>query len=189
MNAFAMPLAAGSYDWNTAMGNLGIQGGNWFNPQQMNAASMPAPAAFSMPTSADLGWSMPGAATNSPFSYGMGGATPAGVTPGPAADTNFWRGQKGVAGDGVTGWLGNGQNLSAVMQGIGALTSAWLGYQNLRVAKDQLGFQKDAFQKNFANQTKSYNTSLEDRIRGRTADYAGKESDVQAYLDKHKLGG
>ena len=173
------------YDWNTSMGNLGIQGGNWFNPQQMNAAALPAAAGpMTMPTSADLGWSMPNAAApqaSSPFSYGMGGATPAGVTP-TVATPQGW-------GSKAANWLGNGQNLSAVMQGIGALTSAWLGYQNLRVAKDQLSFQKDAWSKNYANSTKSYNTSLEDRIRGRTADYAGKENDVQAYLDKHKLGG
>jgi hypothetical protein len=180
-----MPAAAGSYDWNTAMGNLGIQGGNWFNPQQMNAAAMPSPAGFSMPTSTDLGWSMPNSATGggSPFA-------PAGV------NTQYAPGFDGGAAAAPQGfmakagnWLGNGQNLSAVMQGIGALTSAWLGYQNLRVAKDQLSFQKDAFSKNYKNQTQSYNTSLEDRIRGRTADYAGKEADVQAYLDKHKLGG
>lgn len=177
------------YDWNTSMANLGIQGGNWFNPQQMNAAAMPMAAGMTMPTSTDLGWSTPSMAAapaqSSPFSYGLGGQTPAGVTAAPTMAGAQPQGFMGKAGS----WLGNGQNLSAVMQGIGALTSAWLGYQNLRVAKDQLGFQKDAFQKNFANQTKSYNTSLEDRIRGRTADYAGKESDVQAYLDKHKLGG
>ena len=176
------------YDWNTSMGNLGIQGGNWFNPQQMNAAAMPTAAGpVSMPTSFDFGMSTPMAAApqaSSPFSYGMGGQTPAGVTTNvmPAAQPQGFLGKAGA-------WLGNGQNLSAVMQGIGALTSAWLGYQNLRVAKDQLGFQKDAWAKNYKNSTQSYNTSLEDRIRGRTADYAGKENDVQAYLDKHRLGG
>ena len=84
-------------------------------------------------------------------------------------------------------WLSNGENLAALVQGLNALSNAWLGRQNLKIARDQLNFQKDAFNKNFANQVRSYNTSLEDRIRGRTADYAGKEADIQAYLDKHRL--
>lgn len=175
-----------AYDWNAAMGSRGLAGGglmgSWFAPQQTMAAAMPMAAGpMSMPTSADLGWSMP--AQTSPFA-------PSGT------NTQFASGFDGGAaampaggGGGITGWLGNGQNLNAVMQGIGALTSAWLGYQNLRVAKDQLSFQKDAFAKNYGSQVKSYNTSLEDRIRGRTADYTGKEADVQAYLSKHKLGG
>ena len=165
----------------------------WYNPAQTAAAVLPgavAPAA--MPTGADLSWAMP--AQGTPFSYGMGGATPAGVTPTAPADTgggfmNFMRGQQGVAGDGVTGWLGNGQNLGAVVQGIGALTNAYLGFRQLSMAKDQLNFQKSSWAKNFANSVSTYNTSLEDRIRGRTSDYAGKENDVQSYLAKHKLKG
>lgn len=90
-------------------------------------------------------------------------------------------------GGGFKSWISNGQNLGALAQGFGALSSAYLGFQNLRAAKDQLNFQRDAFSKNFANQTKSYNTSLEDRIRGRSAN--PNESDVQAYLAKHSLGG
>lgn len=90
---------------------------------------------------------------------------------------------------GMGKWFSNGQNLGAVFQGISALTNAYLGFQQLGVAKDSLRFQKDAFQTNLRNSTQSYNTQLEDRIRGRTSDYAGKEADVQAYLDKNRLGG
>lgn len=90
---------------------------------------------------------------------------------------------------GAKTWLSNGQNLGSVFQGIGALTNAYLGFRQLSMAKDQLNFQKDSWAKNFANSAKTYNTSLEDRIRGRTADYSGKESDVQSYLAKHKLSG
>lgn len=91
--------------------------------------------------------------------------------------------------DGLKDWLGNGQNLGVAIQGLGTLTNAWLGYQQLQQAKKQFSFNKEAWQKNYTNSTKNYNTALEDRIRGRTADYAGKEADVQAYLDKNKLGG
>ena len=183
-----------AYNWNTAMGGLaGLSPmGSWFNPSQPAAAALPAPVAATtmptMPTGADLSWALPNQAN--PFSYGGYGA-PAGVTPGLEASgglMNMLRGQKGVSGDGITGWFGNGQNLNAAVQGISALTSAWQGYQQLKVAKDQLNFQKDAWQKNYGNSVKTYNTSLEDRIRGRTADYGGKENDVQSYIDKNKLG-
>lgn len=89
--------------------------------------------------------------------------------------------------DSTKSWLGNGNNLGTVVQGIGALTNAWLGYQQLQQAKEGLAFQKTAFNTNLRNSTQNYNTSLEDRIRGRSADYAGKEADVQSYLAKHRL--
>jgi len=182
-----------AYDWQGNMGNYGQPAagfgnglgsspfGSWFQPQQMQTAQMPmAAAAPVMPTGTDLS------------NLSMGSFAPSGM------DTQYASGTfdapqtaapAGGSGGGMGAWFGNGQNLGALAQGFGALTSAWLGYQNLRVAKDQLGFQKDAFNKNYKSQTQSYNTSLEDRIRGRTADYAGKEQDVQSYLDKNKLGG
>lgn len=176
-----------AFDWNSAMGGrdwtAGLQG-NWFNPQQMSAATMPTGAGATPPpmSAADFSWAAP---ASTPMGMGGGVTPPAGGNAG--GIMGMLRGQPGVSGDGLTGWLGNGQNLSAAVQGIGALTGAWLGYQNMKVAKDQLNFQKEAWSKNFANSTKTYNTSLEDRIRGRTADYAGKEGDVNAYLDKNRL--
>lgn len=73
------------------------------------------------------------------------------------------------------------------LQGLGSIFQAWSGMQNLGLAKDQLNFQRNAFNTNLANQRQAYNTALEDRIRGRTSDYAGKEEDVQAYLNKNSL--
>ncbi len=84
-------------------------------------------------------------------------------------------------------WMSNGQNLGTVMNGIGTLAQAYLGFKQLGMAKDQLRFSKEAFNANLNNSIASYNTSLEDRIRGRTSDYAGKENDVQAYLARHSL--
>lgn len=82
-------------------------------------------------------------------------------------------------------WLSNGQNLGALTQGISALGSAYLGFQQLQQAKQALGFQKEAFQANLRNSTQAYNTSLEDRIRGRSAN--PNESTVQSYLARHSL--
>jgi hypothetical protein len=180
------------YDWSGSTANMGLPGMSWFNPQQTAAATLPMPAGV-MPA-ANSGWGgLPG---TMPTAAGLDFASTSGMgmkTPDvPAAEgggfMNWLRGAPGKGGDGATGWLGNGQNLGAAVQGIGALTGAWLGYQQMKVAKDQLNFQKDAWAKNYGNSVKTYNTSLEDRIRGRTADYSGKEGDVQSYLDKNRLG-
>lgn len=84
-------------------------------------------------------------------------------------------------------WLSNGNNAGTLVQGLGTLTNAYLGYQQLKQAKQAFGLQKEMANANLVNSIASYNTSLEDRIRGRTADYGGKENDVQSYLAKHSL--
>ena len=78
--------------------------------------------------------------------------------------------------------------VAPTLQGLGSLFSAWNGMQSLGLARDQLQFQKDAYNTNLANSIQSYNTQLEDRIRGRTSNYAGKEEDVQTYLANNRLG-
>lgn len=160
---------------------------NWMNPGAAAApvsapVAAPAPAfQFTTPSYSQLSSFGAPAANSSPFSYGMGGAVPEGVTTGPAAQQS-WFGKAG-------GWLSDGRNLGTVVQGLGTLASAYLGFRQLSMAKDQLNFSKDSWAKNFANSTKTYNTSLEDRIRGRTSSYDGKEKDVQAYLARHSLKG
>jgi hypothetical protein len=77
--------------------------------------------------------------------------------------------------------------VAPTIQGLGSLFQAWNGMQQLGLAKDQLNFQKNAFNTNLSNQTQTYNTALEDRIRGRTSDYSGKEQYVQNYLNKNRL--
>lgn len=96
--------------------------------------------------------------------------------------------QQPVAGVGQElPWYKNFSNWGTIAQGIGALSSAYLGMKNYKLAKEQLGLSKEAFNANLNNSIKTYNTSLEDRIRGRTAAYDNKENDVQAYLAKHSL--
>lgn len=69
-------------------------------------------------------------------------------------------------------WFG-GQNTAGIVptavQGINALAQGWLGFQQLDLAKDNLAFQKDAFNKNYANQRQLTNQQLMDRQRARYA--------------------
>lgn len=79
------------------------------------------------------------------------------------------------------------QGIGTIMQGIGSLGSLYTGLQQLSLARDSYNLQKDAYNTNLANSVSEYNTNLEDKIRGRTSDYSGKEADVQSYLSSHKL--
>lgn len=151
-------------------------------PQQMDLSAFMDPSAYAVPgataAKADM-WGGTGGFSGSDFNFGnnsmpvqsqgapMGGAAPQGFM--------------GKAGN----WLSNGQNLGALTQGISAVASAYLGWQQLQQAREALGFQKQAFKANLTNSTQSYNTSLEDRIRGRSAN--PNESDVQSYLARHSL--
>ncbi|MBZ6397061.1 MULTISPECIES: hypothetical protein [Pantoea] len=104
---------------------------------------------------------------------------------GGAADSGLFSmssmfGGKDAGGAQSTGWVTGGLG---ALQGIGNL---YLGMQSYGLAKQQFAAQQQAYKTNLANSVNSYNTALEDKIRGRTSDYAGKEQDVQNYLASHK---
>jgi len=123
-----------------------------------------------------------------PQAYAAYGQAPAQFTPGDFSlqptNMNIQGAQAPAAGGGWSNAIGN---FGMVAQGVGSLAGAYLGFQQLQQAKEALGFQKEAFRTNLTNQIATYNTSLEDRIRGRTSAHAGKEAEVQSYLDAHKL--
>ena len=96
--------------------------------------------------------------------------------------------------DWMTTWFGGKDaqtgNLSTgiLPVGIGALTGlvgAYTGLEQLQVAKDNLAFQKDAFNKNFANQAKLTNSQLADRQRARVMDSPGAYESVSDYMNKY----
>ncbi len=86
------------------------------------------------------------------------------------------------------GWLGNNaQGIGSLLQGIGALGSLYGTSKQLGLAQDQFNFQKEAYKTNLANQIASYNTNLEDKIRGRYSTADQSEAQVQDYLNKNRL--
>lgn len=99
--------------------------------------------------------------------------------------TNSGAAQPGMFGR-ATDWMNqNGQMLNTVFSGAGSLFGAWNGMRNYGLAKDNFNLQKKAFETNLRNSTKTYNTALEDRIRGRSSEQS--EADIQAYLAKNRL--
>ena len=88
--------------------------------------------------------------------------------------------------DAATGNISQGW----VTGGLGAMTglvSAYTGLQQLQVAKDNLAFQKGAFNKNYGNQVKLTNSQLEDRQRSRVMDSPGAYESVSNYMAKNGL--
>ena len=112
-----------------------------------------------------------------------GGQNPA-LTTTPAAAGSDWMTTWFGGKDAQTGNL----NTGILPVGIGALTGlvgAYTGLEQLQVAKDNLAFQKNAFNKNFANQAKLTNSQLADRQRARVMDSPGAYESVGDYMNKY----
>lgn len=89
------------------------------------------------------------------------------------------------------GGLGNlwGENgaINTVLGGVQVLGNLWNSFQQHKMAKQQMAFAREQWDTNLQNQTQTYNTALEDRIRSRhfTEGRSGGETD--SYLKKHSL--
>jgi hypothetical protein len=79
------------------------------------------------------------------------------------------------------GW--GGMALGAA-QGLG---SAYMGMKQLGMAKDQLAFQKDTFNKNYAAQRQATNTGLQDRQSARVASNSGAYQSVGDYMNQNRI--
>lgn len=93
--------------------------------------------------------------------------------------------QAGV-GAGKGGFFQPGGGASLILGGIQTLGSLWNSFQQNKLAKKSFALQERAFETNLANQTKTYNTALEDRINARYAT-EGRSQEAAGYIDKNKL--
>lgn len=112
----------------------------------------------------------------------------AGVPAAPAAgyDPSWWDRLIGyrdpVNNTQTAGWGG------LALTGLSTIGNAWMGMKQYDLMKDQLAFQKDAFNKNYANQTQMINTQLEDRQRARVGANPNAYESVASYMDKNRVG-
>ena len=95
----------------------------------------------------------------------------------------------GQQGAGMWGNQGGGfaNTAGMVLSGVQTLGSLWNAYQQQKIAKETLAFQKDAFKTNLKNSTQTYNTALEDRIRARHNTEGKSSGETDSYLKKHSL--
>lgn len=95
---------------------------------------------------------------------------------------------QGENAGGIMGWLGqNATPLKDATSILGGLSQIWGGFQAAKAAKDQLNFAKTSFNTNLANQIKSYNTALEDRLRARASATGTTEQEIQSQISANKL--
>lgn len=74
-----------------------------------------------------------------------------------------------------------------ILGGVQVLGNLWSSYQAHKMAKEQMAFAREQWNTNLQNQTQTYNTALEDRIRGRYAEGVRSDAEVQSEIDRHSL--
>ena len=70
---------------------------------------------------------------------------------------------------------------------IQTLGSLWNSFQQNKMAKEAMKFQKEAYNTNLANQEQSYNTALEDRINARYVTEGKSQAQADSYIEKNRL--
>lgn len=85
-----------------------------------------------------------------------------------------------------TGFFQPGGGASLALGAIQTLGSLWNSFQQNKMAKKSFALQERAFETNLANQTKTYNTALEDRINARYAT-EGRSGEAAGYIERNKL--
>ena len=121
-------------------------------------------------------------ATGAVATPGVTGATGAGYAPvtvpgGPTTQGGFFTNQDGTF---------NGGNAQLALGAVQTLGSLWNSFQQNKLANKSLALQTRAFETNLANETQSYNTSLEDRIRARYHS-EGRSDQADGYIAEHSL--
>jgi hypothetical protein len=71
--------------------------------------------------------------------------------------------------------------------GIATIGNLWAAFQAQKMAKEQFGFQKGLAETNLANQIKTYNTNLSDRITARAHMQGSGQEYVRDYLSNNSL--
>ena len=109
-----------------------------------------------------------------------------GGTPSGAASDSFQMG-----GNNAGGGFGFNTGTLGGLQALGGLASAYMGYKNYQMAKDQFGFQKGLANRNLANQAKTINNAYNNAaqvaagmVGGKTASGVYGLTD-QAIIDRY----
>ena len=85
------------------------------------------------------------------------------------------------------GFFGQGGGAQIGLGAIQTLGSLWNSFQQNKIAKKSLALQERTFETNLANQTQTYNTELEDRIRTRYDSERRDSSEADSYIARNKL--
>lgn len=131
-----------------------------------------------------MGLSM-GTPTTAPMSTGTGSAIPdVSVAAPTGVGTGAGNGAGAQQGSGF--WSKDG-GAGMILGGVQVLGNLWSSFQAHKMAKEQMSFAREQWDTNLSNQTQTYNTALEDRVRGRYAQGTRSEDQLTSEIDKNKL--
>lgn len=88
---------------------------------------------------------------------------------------------------GGMGGLMSLDGLKLIGGGISTIGNLWNAFQAQKLARETFNFQKQFANKNLANQIKSYNTALEDRINARSFTEGRDQEYTDEYIAKNRL--
>jgi len=77
--------------------------------------------------------------------------------------------------------------LGTAFSGMQALAGLYGAFQGQKLARKQFDYTKDVTDTNLANQIKSYNTALSDRINSRAAYQGLSQDQVREYMDRNSM--
>jgi hypothetical protein len=86
-----------------------------------------------------------------------------------------------------TGFFKKGGMAQTGLGAIKTLGSLWNSFQQNKIARKSQAFQEKTFGINLENQTKTYNTELEDRIRNRYDTERRDPGEADKYIEKNRL--
>ena len=130
-------------------------------------------------------------------SFGGGGFNyqpfqmPGAAGPGQGGMWENLRGSIGQGFDKIGGILGS-EGFQSGMGAFSTLANMYTGFKSLGLAKDQLNFQKKAWNKNYQAQIKDYENTLKDRWTARNASAATRGQSFQGmneWVGERAIGG
>lgn len=178
-------------------------------PGSFNWGAQPSGTSFALPTATpapvDYGSYLPDNSSNGSYGLNFGnmGADGAGsisfngAAPRSSALPSAALSSQGLGNSTPTvdaqdkqGWFnrnmenGNIADVAGILQGLGTL---WGGFQQNKIARDSLNFQKSAYNTNLANSIKSYNLALTDRMTARGTQNESSSAAVQEQIAANRL--
>ena len=171
------------------MGNsLGYAGG--YEPVDVGSIgfSMGTPAMAPMGTTSN--YAAPAPTTQSATAAVVGASNTSGGVQAPGSDVTGGAAAQfnPITGEQLNpGFFQKGGGLQIGLGALQTLGNLWNSFQQIKLAKEQFSFQKDAWRTNLANQEKSYNTSLENRARSANTFNGTDKATTDTYIKEHSL--
>jgi hypothetical protein len=168
-NMGAVPMAGTAQPQSVSGFSMGQTAGA--NLAMPNPVAAMTPQALTMPSGTDIA----GVGVQAP-------QAPIATTPVAPADAvsngNMFKNSDGTF---------NFDGLGTITDGLATIGSLWSSWQQTKLAKETLAFNKASYQENLANEKQSYNTTLQGRTQAEFMAEGRSMDEVDAYYNENKL--